>query len=315
MRQKNLKNTAILAIGGIILTLGLFYSFLTLQKVFAAGINNIQINLTNSLPSASGSISLSFEIIDAIPANGRVEIEFSNNFSGLDFTGATGTNLGTGPIFTVGDTATTLQITLGAGGALITNPVTASGFVLTNPNEEGIYLVQIRTYTDTGTLLGMGFNLVKIGSPVEIKSLIEESMVVSLDNGNKVFSPDPAVNLGQISDQTSSITVQTNANTNYLVVGELAGNKLTSNVSQILSQNSADDYFRIGHIELNLESGSGTTIGDNSIFTGSTTIFQKTEGVSTNGDIISINYDLNISYFKEPGIYTGSLLYTVYPTF
>lgn len=288
---------------------------LLIQKIFAAGINNIQINLSNSLQSGSGTVNISFEIENPIPANGKIEIEFPNNFSNLDLGTISGTNLGTTPVFATGSNATTILITLGTGGALTENSVTASGFILTNPSEDGLYLVQIRTYDQNSLLLGMGFKLVKIGTPLEIKSLIEESLVVSLDAGNVVFSPDPSVNFGQITDQASALTIQTNANTNYLVVGELAGNKLTSTNSQILSQDTPDDYFRIKHIELNLESGSGSAVSDNTVFSGATSLFQKTVGTSTNGDIISLQYDLNLSYFKEPGNYTGSLLYTVYPTF
>ena len=100
-----------------------------------------------------------------------------------------------------------------------------------------------------------------------------------------------------------------------MIKGELAGNKLTASGSEITSNSGADDYFRIGNIELNLESGSGSAASDNTVFSGSTSIFEKDSGVSTNGDLISVHYDLDISYYKPFGTYTGSLVYTVYPTF
>ena len=155
----------------------------------------------------------------------------------------------------------------------------------------------------------------EIGSPIDIKSKVEESLVVSLDSGTKIFTPDPVINNGQITDQVSTLTVQTNANTAYLVTGELTGNKLTSSGSQILSHSGSDDYFRIGNIELNLESGTGVTVADGTVFTGSTSLFTKSSGISTNGDLISVHYDLNIGFYKDPGSYTGGIVYSVYPTF
>ena len=278
--------------------------------------SNVTIYLNNSTTSASGAVAISFEIEDAIPENGRVEVEFPTDFSVLDIASATGTNLGDNPVFGTGETATTLQITLGSGGASTGSAVTASGFILTNPAEDGFYLVQIRTYDSDEMILAMGFKLVEIGDPIDIQSKVEESLVVSLDAGTKIFSPDPMINSGRVTDQFSILTIQTNADTAYLVTGELANNKLSAGSGiEILSRSNPDDYFRIGSIELNLESGTGSAVGDNTVFSGSTSLFSKSSGVSTNGDLISINYDLNISYYKPVGTYTGGIVYSVYPTF
>lgn len=292
-----------------------FFGF-SFPKIWAAGISNIAINFNNSIVSGSGAVNVAFDIAEAIPANGKVEIEFPADFSDLNISSATGTNLGTNPVFGTGDTATTVQIILGTGGANTGATLTASGFTLTNPAEDGFYLVQIRTYDENEIILAMGFKLVSIGTPVDIKSKVEESLVVSLDAGTKVFSPDPMINGGRVTDQASTLTVQTNAETAYLVTGELLNNKLSAGTgADILSNNNADDYFRIGNVELNLESGTGSAIVDNSIFSDSTSLFSKSSGVSTNGDLISIHYDLNISYYKAVGNYTGGIVYSVYPTF
>lgn len=289
--------------------------FFDLKPTLAAGINNISVNLTDTTPSGSGSVAISFEVDEAIPQNGSIEIEFPNDFNNMEIASSTGTNLGLGPTFGTGETATTLTIALGTGGTVTGSAVTASGFTITNPAEEGFYLVQIRTYDDNDVILAMGFKLLEIGTPIDIKSKVEESLVVSLDSGTKIFAPDPAIGSGRILDQVSTLTVQTNANTSYLITGELENNKLTSTGSQILSQSGEDDYFRIRSVELSLESGSGTTAADNTVFTGATSLFTKSSGISTNGDLISINYDLNISYYKDPGNYTGGIVYSVYPTF
>lgn len=305
---------------GIALTLGLLLGIMclgkiNLKKVFAVGINNITVNFTDSTISGSGNIAVSFEIEDTIPVNGKIYLEFPSTFSNLEINSMTGSNLGTSPTFATGETATTILITTGTGGSATGSAVTASGFVLTNPSEEGFYLLQIRTYDENNQLLGMGFKLMEIGNPVNVTTKVEESLIASIDATSKVFTPDPSINSGAVTDQATTLTVRTNADTSYMVTTELINNRLTSSGSQILSQTGADDYFRIGSIELNLESGTGTTIADNSVYSGSTTIFQKNSGVSTNGDLITTHYDLNLSYYKATGTYTGSLLYSIYPTF
>ncbi len=121
-----------------------------------------------------------------------------------------------------------MEIAIGTGGVSTGSVVTSSGFILTNPAEDGFYLVQIRTYDQNDLIIAMGFKLIEIGTPIEIKSKVEESLVVALDAGTKVFLPDPAVNSGAVLDQVSTLTVQTNANTSYLLTGELANDKLTS---------------------------------------------------------------------------------------
>lgn len=312
------QKTKNIIIGSVLFVFLMFLNahFLTLNKTFAAGIANVSINLTNSTLSASGSVSLSFEVENTIPENGTVQIEFPNDFSGLDITSSIGTNLGINPVFSTGETATTLQIFLGSGGTLTGAAVTASGFTITNPSEDGFYLVQIRTYDENDVILSMGFKLIEVGTAIDIKSKVEESLVVSLDTSTKIFTPDPVINSGAVTDQVSTLTVQTNADTSYLVTGELLNNKLSSGSgAEILSHTGNDDYFRIGNIQLNLESGTGTTAPDGTIFTGSTSLFSKSTGISTNGDLISVHYDLNISYYKLVGTYTGGVVYSIYPTF
>lgn len=193
--------------------------------------------------------------------------------------------------------------------------MTASGFTLLNPAEEGFFLVQIRTYDQNDSILGMGFKLIEVGNPLNITTKVEESLVVSLDSGLKNFAPDPIINSGAVTDQVTTLTIRTNADTAYMVRAELIDNKLTGSGAELTSNNNVDDYFRIGSIELALESGSGTTASDATIFTGSTLIFQKENGVSTNGDLVTVHYDLNISFYQKVSLYTGTLIYTIYPTF
>jgi len=307
-----------IVIGSVLLVFLFFINthFFVLNKVFATGINNLAVSFSNSITAQSGSITLSFEVENAIPSNGKIEIEFPENFSNLKFTNGTGTNLGDFPIFGTGGTITTLEIRLGNGGTSTGTAVTASGFNLTNPAEDGFYLIQVRTYDATDTILAMGFQLVKIGVPINIKSKVEESLVVSLDAGTKIFLPDPAINGGQVVDQVSTLSVQTNANTSYLLIGELMNNKLMAGTgAEILSHSGSDDYFRVGKIELNLESGTGTIVPDGTTFYGATSLFGKDSGISTNGDLISVHYDLNVSYYKAVGNYSGGIVYSVYPTF
>lgn len=288
---------------------------LLLQKSLAAGISNIVLTLNDTTTSASGNVAISFDIDNFIPQNGKVQIEFPNDFSALDVSAMTGTNLGTNPTFGTGETVTTIELTTGAGGSATGSAVTASGFTITNPSEEGFFLVQIRTYDQNDVILGMGFKLIEIGNPIDITTKVEESLTVSLDSGLKSFSPDPVINSGAVTNQATTLTIRTNADIAYIVRAELSGNKLTGSGAEITSNNNSDDYFRIGSVELNLESGSGSAASDNSIFTGSTAIFQKESGVSTNGDLVTIHYDLNTSYYQKATTYTGSLIYTIYPTF
>lgn len=87
--------------------------FFLLEKVFAAGINNITVLLQDQTISTLTSVEVSFEIENPIPENGKIQIEFPTNFSDLQIATMTGSNLGVNPVFGTGETATTLEIQVG----------------------------------------------------------------------------------------------------------------------------------------------------------------------------------------------------------
>ena len=93
-KTKNIASASLL----LVFLLFVNISFLNLKTTLAAGINNVSINLANTTTNGTGSVAVSFEVENAIPENGRVEIEFPNEFSNLDITNSTGSNLGLNPV-------------------------------------------------------------------------------------------------------------------------------------------------------------------------------------------------------------------------
>lgn len=294
----------------------------------------------NTVGSTETTYTFTFTAVTALENNGQIHLEFPKEFLATTLanniignTSVTGSNI-TGHTVTVpnggedglvvivlttsGAVYSPITITIGDGGG--SNPD------LINPASPGLYGLHITTYNGTGDLLDNGLAFVEIDDTILVDATISESLIMELDTPSLTYALNPGVANGQDLGKTTTITVTTNASDGYNILGKLDdGNgvaALTAGAESIFSHDAVnapggDNYFgysarnanTIGAIsaERAFTNIATTLSADGSNQLGHT-------GTATAQKHI-LRYDLNVDYLQAPGVYSGTITYTVSASF
>lgn len=306
-------------------------------------ITDAQISLeNNNLSETTGSFTFSFSVgdaIDGIPIGGQIVITFPDEFVMDDIADLTAniTTFTDDDLNIIDDINTdvlqdnVITITI-KDQDIDKNSQVFLAFDNTvidqNPSLGGDYAVQLTTKDELGSTLDTGYVLVQIEDGLEISALVEEALLMSINGTNLNLTVNPSVSDGEDYSQKTIITVATNAKDGYKIYGELVDGAVFNGSETINScdTESAEDCF--GYIAYNGETSKTITelksdADPVASFSSSATALQLYNGTLnaigldnlTPEQKHTIYYAVNVDYLVSAGVYTGTVIYTVVPSF
>jgi hypothetical protein len=311
-----------------------------------AALSNVGLVASNNQVSATGvTLTISFQV--GVLATGLVAT-LPAGITGLSTTNTSVTTSSDGTTFTaptlgavpklLSTSGRTVAVNLASAlavGSWVTMTITG----LTNPGSAGDVTV---TIGDTLLALADVAALdAAIGALAESANVVY-SVVTQVTNGiaNAVgvaptlaftvgggttarsWSLDPTGTASSTS-QTETLNVVTNA-TSYTIQGSVSGHLVRagtdgSNAKDRIEYNGASNVPHFGY-RVTVPAGDSYPSGDNTtVRQWSTSPTALISGLSlsglTNGEAVTITYDVLIDYTKAPGSYTGNVTYRVVPTY
>ncbi len=225
--------------------------------------------------------------------------------------------------------------TAGTGAVTITVGATNK---MTNPSTEGQYSIHIAT--KTGDVVDQtGYALASIANTVSVTATVAEALILTIGSTSVNISVDPSVSDGEDFSQKTVLTAKTNAFSGYKIQAKLAGAEVagsaqldgtdTGNTSAIVAGDSRTTENRLGYIAYNsdatktqaqLESDATNAQTFAASTAANLTLYDGTaDGVgnssSTNEQLHTVYYALNVDYLTRAGTYEGTITYVALPTF
>ncbi|MEX2209403.1 MAG: hypothetical protein WD603_03775 [Patescibacteria group bacterium] len=293
-------------------------SLATATAVYAAGMGDTSVTLTNENPSATG-VGYTFEFNPETTGSTirRVEFQVGTTQGGSTVpTGMTTTSASLGTVSGLSGTWTEdvsvnglLEIS-NATGSTPTNPLSVEFTGIDNSSVEGTYYFRISTYdADTG---GNLIDQDDVAFPIE-----SSTVTVSADVGQTLSFALSATsaNLGTLSDSSVStddhtLTVSTNASGGYTLTGQ--GSTLTSGSDTVPFVTDGTVTTGVSEYGVAFAGASGHPAGDQDLTT-TTTVASSTGPVSN--ATTTATYKASIVASQPAGSYQSSITYIATATF
>ncbi len=294
-------------------------SLATATVVYAAGMGDTSVTLTNQNPSETG-VGYTFEFNPETTGSTIRRVEFQVGTTQGGTTVPTGMTTTGGSLGTVsglsgtwtGDLASTngLMTITNSTGSTPTNPVSVEFTGIDNSSVEGTYYFRISTYdADTG---GNLIDQDDVAFPIE-----SSTVTVSADVGQTLSFALSATSadLGTLSDSAVStddhtLTVSTNASGGYSLTGE--GSTLTSGSDTIPFVTDGTVTTGVSEYGVAFSGASGHPAGDQDLST-ATTVASST-GPTSNATTTA-TYKASIDASQPAGSYTSAITYIATATF
>ncbi|MDP9211959.1 MAG: hypothetical protein M3N59_01640 [bacterium] len=300
------------------LAAALVLSLTTATAVYAAGMGDTSVTLTNENPSAT-NVDYTFEFNPATTGSTirRVEFQVGTTQGGstvptdMDTTGASlGTVSGLSGTWTEDVSVNgTMEITNGTGSTP-TNPVSVELEDIENSSVEGTYYVRISTYdaTSGGNLIDQDDLAFPIeSSTVTVSAAVGQTLSFALSS--------TAVNLGTLSSGSvatgnHTMTVGTNASGGYAITGQ--GTTLTSGSDTIPFVTDGTVTAGASEYGVAFAGAAGHPAGDQDL-SSSTTVASASGPVSS--AVTTATYKASITGSQPAGSYTSAITYIATATF